>query len=72
MSEEPQTAKQFQRAQEPEFLTQTRFDEFNLPAEVLSGLRDAGFIFCTPIQARTLPVLLAGHDVAGQAPDRYR
>ncbi len=67
MSEEPQTAIQFQRAQEPEFLTQTRFDEFNLPAEVLSGLRDAGFTFCTPIQARTLPVLLAGHDVAGQA-----
>ena len=30
-------------------------------------MKDAGFTFCTPIQARTLPVLLTGRDVAGQA-----
>ncbi|HZW59359.1 MAG TPA: DEAD/DEAH box helicase, partial [Woeseiaceae bacterium] len=29
--------------------------------------KDAGFDFCTPIQASTLPLALAGHDVAGQA-----
>jgi ATP-dependent RNA helicase RhlB len=56
-----------QRAEKPEFLTQTRFDEFNLPAEALSGLSDAGFVYCTPIQAQTLPATLAGRDVAGQA-----
>jgi ATP-dependent RNA helicase RhlB len=34
---------------------------------VQAGIRDAGFEFCTPIQASTLPIALAGHDVAGQA-----
>ena len=28
---------------------------------------DAGFTHCTPIQAESLPVMLAGHDLAGQA-----
>jgi ATP-dependent RNA helicase RhlB len=32
-----------------------------------AGIRDAGFEFCTPIQASTLPIALAGNDVAGQA-----
>ncbi|MFC1811330.1 DEAD/DEAH box helicase [Thermodesulfobacteriota bacterium] len=56
-----------QRAAEPDFLTQTRFDAFDLPAEVLSGMDDIGFTYCTPIQAQVLPVSLAGKDVAGQA-----
>jgi ATP-dependent RNA helicase RhlB len=67
MSEEPQSSLQIQRAQKPEFLTETRFDEFDLPVEVLAGLNDAGFVYCTPIQAQTLPVSLTGRDVAGQA-----
>lgn len=67
MSEEPQLSSQLLRAQKPEFLTDTRFDEFDLHAEVLAGLNDAGFVYCTPIQAQTLPVSLTGRDVAGQA-----
>ncbi len=67
MSEEPQSSVQIPRAPKPDFLTETRFDEFDLPAEVLAGLKDIGFIYCTPIQAQTLPVLLTGRDVAGQA-----
>jgi ATP-dependent RNA helicase RhlB len=67
MSEEPHLSSQIQRAQKPEFLTNTRFDEFDLHAEVLAGLNDAGFEFCTPIQAQTLPVSLTGRDIAGQA-----
>jgi ATP-dependent RNA helicase RhlB len=67
MSEEPQESMQIQRALKPEFLTHTKFEEFNLPAAVLSGLNEAGFTYCTPIQAQTLPVLLTGRDVAGQA-----
>ena len=67
MSEEPQSPLQIQRAHKPEFLTDTRFDKFDLPDEVLAGLKDAGFIYCTPIQAQTLAVSLTGHDVAGQA-----
>lgn len=47
--------------------TSTRFEDFDLTAPVLQGLRDAGFEYCTPIQALTLPIALAGQDVAGQA-----
>jgi len=65
--EDPQASLQPPRAPKPEFLTETRFDEFNLHAEVLAGLKDAGFVHCTPIQAQTLPVSLTGRDVAGQA-----
>jgi ATP-dependent RNA helicase RhlB len=48
-------------------LTDTRFDAFDLDPRILQGLADAGFTRCTPIQAETLPVALAGRDVAGQA-----
>ncbi len=48
-------------------LTDTRFDSFELDHRILQGLTDAGFTFCTPIQAASLPIGLAGRDVAGQA-----
>jgi ATP-dependent RNA helicase RhlB len=48
-------------------LSSTRFQDFNLPAELLQGIEETGFSFCTPIQAETLPIALEGHDVAGQA-----
>ncbi|TCT22067.1 DEAD/DEAH box helicase [Thiobaca trueperi] len=48
-------------------LTQIRFDSFALDPRILAGLADAGFSRCTPIQAETLPLALAGRDVAGQA-----
>src|SRR6202167_1463320 len=43
------------------------FQSFGLPPPVMEGIRDAGFSVCTPIQAQTLPIALAGRDVAGQA-----
>lgn len=43
------------------------FDELPLPEEVRAGLQHAGFTDCTPIQAKVLPLTLAGKDVAGQA-----
>jgi ATP-dependent RNA helicase RhlB len=55
------------RALKPNFLTQTRFEDFNLPAEITAGLLKAGFEYCTPIQAQVLPISLKGLDVAGQA-----
>ena len=55
------------RSEKPQFLTQTRFEAFDLPAEILAGLKDAGFIYCTPIQAQVLPIALDDRDVAGQA-----
>ena len=51
----------------PEFLGEKRFDAFELPAQLLSALADAGFEYCTPIQEQTLPISLSGGDVAGQA-----
>lgn len=48
-------------------LTQTRFDSFAIDRRILAGIADAGFTHCTPIQEQTLPIALAGHDLAGQA-----
>ncbi len=48
-------------------LSDIRFDSLPLHESVLAGIRDAGFEFCTPIQARTLPIALEPSDVAGQA-----
>jgi len=67
MPDESESQIPVQRAEKPKFLTRIRFDEFNLPTEIISGLKDAGFTFCTPIQAETLPVSLTNRDVAGQA-----
>ncbi len=48
-------------------LTKTRFDSFPFSTSILEGLQEAGFDYCTPIQAATLPLALDGQDVAGQA-----
>ncbi|PPJ42911.1 MULTISPECIES: ATP-dependent RNA helicase RhlB [unclassified Pseudoxanthomonas] len=48
-------------------LTDITFSSFDLHPALLAGLEGAGFSRCTPIQAMTLPVALAGGDVAGQA-----
>jgi ATP-dependent RNA helicase RhlB len=48
-------------------LSDVRFDALDLPEEIRRGIRDAGFTFCTPIQALTLPPALSGEGVAGQA-----
>ena len=48
-------------------LTDVRFATFDLEPSILRGIEDAGFEYCTPIQAQSLPALLAGRDVEGQA-----
>ena len=48
-------------------LTETRFEDFDLNPELLKGLNEAGFEFCTPIQAQSIPISLTGKDVAGEA-----
>ncbi len=48
-------------------LTETRFSNLELSASIIKGLNEADFINCTPIQDRSLPLLLRGRDVAGQA-----
>ena len=44
-----------------------RFEELNIPEQVLEGIRTAGFNECTPVQAQTLPEALQGRDIAAQA-----
>jgi ATP-dependent RNA helicase RhlB len=48
-------------------LTETRFSNLELSDSIIKGLKDAGFIHCTPIQDKSLPIALRGKDVAGQA-----
>jgi ATP-dependent RNA helicase RhlB len=43
-----------------------QFAELPLPESVRKGIAEAGFTECTPIQALTLPITLAGRDIAGQ------
>jgi ATP-dependent RNA helicase RhlB len=45
----------------------TRFTDFDLAKEVLCGIQDLQFEYCTPIQQLCLPPLLAGKDVTGKA-----
>lgn len=33
----------------------------------MQGIEETGFLYCTPIQEKTLPIALEGRDVAGQA-----
>jgi ATP-dependent RNA helicase RhlB len=44
-----------------------KFEELDIPAPVLEGIRAAGFAECTPVQALTLPSALRGRDIAAQA-----
>jgi ATP-dependent RNA helicase RhlB len=47
--------------------TDSTFASFDLPPEIVQGIDELGFLACTPIQEKTLPLTLAGKDVAGQA-----
>jgi len=48
-------------------LSDVRFSELGLLPVIEQAVEKTGFEFCTPIQAESLPISLAGHDVAGQA-----
>jgi ATP-dependent RNA helicase RhlB len=48
-------------------LSDLSFETLGLAEPLLQSVREAGFKACTPIQAETLPIALAGRDVAGQA-----
>ena len=61
------TGSQFNNMDETTYLTDKTFEEFDLATPLLQGLKDSGFSHCTRIQAEALPLLLEGHDVAGQA-----
>lgn len=48
-------------------LTQTEFSSLALDQRLLAALDKLDFNYCTPIQAESLPLLLAKKDVSGQA-----
>ncbi|HLQ11888.1 MAG TPA: DEAD/DEAH box helicase [Steroidobacteraceae bacterium] len=50
-----------------EHLSNLSYSSLPLHPSVMQGVVDAGFTWCTPIQAQTLPAALTGRDIAGQA-----
>ncbi|ATX78838.1 ATP-dependent RNA helicase CsdA [Mariprofundus aestuarium] len=46
---------------------QPTFSELNLHPDVLKGVQDVGYETPSPIQAQTIPLLLEGRDLVGQA-----
>ncbi|MCT2529812.1 ATP-dependent RNA helicase RhlB [SAR92 clade bacterium H921] len=44
-----------------------RFHDFELPPQLMRGIQDTGFEYCTPIQGASLPHTLNGHDIVGKA-----
>lgn len=48
-------------------LSDTSYASLSLSADLKLGIQEAGYEFCTPIQALTLPIALEGKDVSGQA-----
>lgn len=53
--------------QVPEETGKTRFHDLGLPDPVLHAVADAGFQYCTPIQAEILPSTLKERDAFGRA-----
>ena len=53
--------------QSHQHLTDLRFADLPLSEGLKRGIAEAGFVRCTPIQERALPLALDGRDVAGQA-----
>lgn len=46
---------------------ETRFHDIGLRDELMHGIADLGFKYCSPIQAAVLPHTLQGHDAIGKA-----
>jgi ATP-dependent RNA helicase RhlB len=51
----------------PELEGKVRFQDLNLPNPIMHAIADLGFEYCTGIQGKSLPLSLAGKDVAGRA-----
>jgi ATP-dependent RNA helicase DeaD len=44
-----------------------RFEDLNLSSEILKAVENKGFEEATPIQAKSIPYILEGRDIIGQA-----
>ncbi len=63
----PWTPAQFQVEPEED---KTRFHDLDLRDELMHGIADLGFKYCSPIQASVLPHTLQGNDAIGKAQTR--
>ena len=63
----PQQAWSLDQFQVPEEEGKTRFHDLGLDESLMHGIADAGFQYCSPIQAASLPHTLRGNDVIGKA-----
>jgi ATP-dependent RNA helicase DeaD len=50
-----------------EYVTQISFDDLNLGTPLMKALKDVGYESPSPIQAKTIPLVMAGKDLVGQA-----
>jgi superfamily II DNA/RNA helicase len=51
----------------PHEIAEKTFADYNVRADIVESLAEAGITHPFPIQAMTLPVALSGHDIIGQA-----
>ncbi|MFC3151162.1 ATP-dependent RNA helicase RhlB [Litoribrevibacter euphylliae] len=51
----------------PEEEGKTRFHDFELHPQLMRGICDSGFSYCTPIQASAIPIALQHKDITGKA-----
>ena len=63
----PPLPKQVEAAPEPEETELPAFSDLALSEPLARAIADLGFEAPTPIQARAIPLLLAGRDLIGQA-----
>jgi ATP-dependent RNA helicase RhlB len=62
-----QTSWQRESFQVPAAEGKTRFHDLELPDLIMHAIADAGFQYCTPIQAEIMPATLEGRDAFGRA-----
>ena len=48
-------------------VTPISFDDLDLVAPLMKALEDVGYESPSPIQAKTIPLVMAGKDLVGQA-----
>lgn len=53
--------------EKPHEIAEKTFADYNVRADIVESLAEAGITHPFPIQAMTLPVALSGHDIIGQA-----
>nr|WP_255775241.1 ATP-dependent RNA helicase RhlB [Microbulbifer sediminum] len=64
---QPVTKWSLDQFQVPEEEGKVRFHDLDLPLDLMHGIHDLGFQYCSPIQGRSLPHTLNGHDLVGKA-----